>query len=69
MNTGTSSNPLDNIKSELEYIALRQKEDSRYDVKPPERSIEKEGFADAPSERLALIAVCAIAVFIIMVRN
>jgi hypothetical protein len=69
MENQRTKDPLDDMKSNLEYISLRQKEDSKYDVKPPSRPVVKETFADAPSERLALIAICAIAVFIIMVRN
>jgi hypothetical protein len=63
------SSPLTDVKKDLMYVSLRQKEDSKYDVKPPDRPIVKEKFIDASSERLTLIAVCAIAVFIIMVRN
>lgn len=64
-----NSTPLTDMKKELMYMSLRQKEDSKYDVQPPERPIIKEKFIDSSSERLTLIAVCAIAVFIIMVRN
>lgn len=61
--------PLTNMNKELTYVALRQKEDAKYDVQPPERPIVKEKFIDSSSERLALISVCAIAVFIIMLRS
>jgi hypothetical protein len=63
------SSPLTDMKKDLMYVSLRQKEDSKYDVVPPDRPIVKEKFIDASSERLTLIAVCVIAVFIIMVRN
>ncbi len=63
------STPLTDMKKELSYISLRQKEDSKYDVQPPSRAIVKEKFIDSSSERLALISVCAIAVFIIMLRS
>jgi hypothetical protein len=60
---------LSDIKKDLMYINLRQKEDSKYDVQPPSRSIIKETFIGSSSERLTLISICAIAVFIIMVRS
>lgn len=63
------STPLTDMKKDLTYMALRQKEDSKYDVQPPSRPILKETFIDSSSERLALISVCAIAVFIIMLRS
>jgi hypothetical protein len=63
------STPLTDMKKELSYMALRQKEDSKYDAQPPSRAIVKEKFIDSSSERLALISVCAIAVFIIMLRS
>jgi hypothetical protein len=63
------STNLTDMKKDLMYISLRQKEDSKYDVAPPKRPILRETFVDSSSERLTLIAVCAIAVFIIMVRN
>jgi hypothetical protein len=66
--TGSSSS-IGNMQRDLLYMSLRQKEDSRYDTSPPARSIIKESFANASSERLTVIAVCAIAVFIIISRS
>jgi hypothetical protein len=73
------STPLTDMKKDLTYMALRQKEDTKFDAQPPsrlllnslssERPILKEKFIDSSSERLALISVCAIAVFIIMLRS
>ncbi len=63
------SSTLTNMKKDLMYMSLRQKEDSKYDAAPPNRPMIKETFIDSSSERLALIAVCSIAVFIIMLRN
>ncbi len=63
------STPLTDMKKDLTYMALRQKEDAKYDVQPPSRPVIKEKFIDSSSERLALISVCAIAVFIIMLRG
>ncbi len=63
------STNLTDMKKDLMHISLRQKEDSKYDVQPPSRPIIKEKFIDSSSERLALISVCAIAVFIIMLRS
>lgn len=60
---------LTDMKKDLTYIALRQKEDSKYDAQPPSRPILKEKFIDSSSERLTVITVCAIAVFIIMLRS
>ena len=62
------STPLTDMKKDLMYMSLRQKEDSKYDVQPPARPIIKEKFIDSSSERLALISVLAITVFIIMLR-
>jgi hypothetical protein len=61
--------PLTDMKKDLMYISLRQNEDSKYDVKPPSRPIIKEKFIDSSSERLTLITVCAIGIFIIMLRS
>jgi hypothetical protein len=60
---------LDEISKDLTYISLRQKEDAKYDTPPPARPIIKESFANSSSDRLAMISVCAIAVFIIMMRS
>jgi hypothetical protein len=66
--TGSSS-PIANIHQDLLYMSLRQKEDSRYDTPPPARPIIKESFVNSSSERLTIIAICAIAVCIIIARS
>jgi hypothetical protein len=63
------SSPLTDMKKDLMYISLRQKEDSKYDAQPPSRALVKETFINSSSERLTLISVCAIAVFVIMLRS
>ncbi len=66
--TGSSS-PIVDMHRDLLYMSLRQKEDSRYDTPPPARPIIKESFINASSDRLTMIAICAIAVCMIIVRS
>jgi hypothetical protein len=63
------SSQLTNMQKDLMYISLRQNEDSKYDVKPPERKIIKETFVNSQHETLAIIAICLFAALIIVRRK